>query len=57
MVVDTSYLGFEFKDAPAFEKNFIIDGRDDGKGGFVVIVRVAFSLRCGRRRFDFLILA
>ena len=24
VVVDTSYLGFEFKDAPAFEKNFII---------------------------------
>lgn len=23
-IVDTSYLGFEFKDAPAFEKNFII---------------------------------
>ncbi|WP_339757000.1 glycoside hydrolase family 97 N-terminal domain-containing protein, partial [uncultured Winogradskyella sp.] len=24
VVVDTSYLGFEFKDAPAFNKNFII---------------------------------
>ncbi|EDP71287.1 alpha-glucosidase [Flavobacteriales bacterium ALC-1] len=24
IVVDTSYLGFEFKDAPAFKKNFII---------------------------------
>ena len=23
-IVDTSYLGFEFKDAPAFEKNFIV---------------------------------
>jgi hypothetical protein len=24
LIVDTSYLGFEFKDAPAFNKNFII---------------------------------
>jgi len=27
VVVDTSYLGFEFKEAPAFEKNFIIKKR------------------------------
>ncbi|WP_298900589.1 glycoside hydrolase family 97 protein [uncultured Psychroserpens sp.] len=24
VIIDTSYLGFEFKDAPAFDKNFII---------------------------------
>jgi hypothetical protein len=27
-IVDTSYLGFEFKDAPAFEKNFIIKNKE-----------------------------